>query len=376
MLDLGMRVCLIAITAIASLCAPNCRAVDRIWLNGATVDGKSVKAYFDSGAAGILLTKSAVQRLGLKVVDPGTNALGDTAVYTFKWNNSDASRTDFGIINENMDEGADGIVGWYFASGGPVRIDAEKYTISALMHDPWFGRGWTRFPIMTNTGILDIEVPHNDGTKGIISIDTGNPFGLLLAPRLWRQWRDGHPHAPATCRVLSSACGISVQQEMLADKISIGPLVLKNVPVMEVFSNPIEAEWGPEYDGNLGLAALNHVEAIADGAHNVVYLRVKSSLPPPYSYNRLGALFCQVPDHADEAKAWVLPGSPAYDAGIRDGDTLMRVNGLPPMQWTTNWEDQFELPAGTKLQFTLRRKGTNFDTVATLREILKPGSGG
>ncbi|HEY1789615.1 MAG TPA: hypothetical protein VGJ73_15765 [Verrucomicrobiae bacterium] len=46
------------------------------------------------------------------------------------------------------------------------------------------------------------------------------------------------------------------------------------------------------------------------------------------------------------------------------------------MQWTTNWEDQFELPAGTKLQFTLRRKGTNFDTVATLREIFKPGSGG
>ncbi|HEY1789616.1 MAG TPA: retropepsin-like aspartic protease [Verrucomicrobiae bacterium] len=261
MLNLRSHIHLVAaVVAIAWLCASNCRAVGRIWLNGATVNGKPVKVYFDSGAAGILLTKSAVQRLGLNVVDPGTNGPGDTAVYTFKWNDSEAAQTDFVIINQNLDGGADGIVGWYFATGGPVRIDAEKYTISALMHDPWFGRGWTRFPIMTNTGILDIEVPHNDGTKGIISIDTGNPFGLLLAPRLWRQWRDGHPHAPVTCRVLSWAGGVSSQEEMLADKISIGPLVLKNVPVMEVFSNPVEAEWGSEYDGNLGLAALDHVE--------------------------------------------------------------------------------------------------------------------
>jgi hypothetical protein len=358
---------IIFITALLCLVG-DCGAENRIWLEGARIDGKSVRMCFDSGATGIYLTKNAVKRLGLNVA-PGTNGLGDTAVYTLNWGGNKFS-TDFSILNDQLD--CDGVMGWDYVNDNIMRIDAVAGRISPLMHAPWFGRGWTRFPIMTNTGALDIEVPHSDGTKGIISIDTGNPFGVLLSSRLWRRWRDAHPFAPVTPRVLVTDDVAFNRQEALADRIQIGPLTLENVPVTEVCSNDSEPKWGSKYDGNLGMAALDHLDIIVDGIHNAAYLRIKKKPAPPYSYNRLGALFCEVQGNPNEAGAWVMSGSPAYDAGVRNGDILVAVDGLPPMQWTTNWMAPFDLPAGTKLRFTLQRNGTNFETVATLRNILRP----
>lgn len=371
---LGYDAYLVIISITGLLClVGDCGAKDRIWLEGARINGKAVKMCLDSGATGIYLTKNAVKRLGLKVADPGTNGLGDTAVYTLNWDGNRFS-TDFAILNNEMDW--DGMMGWDYVNENIIRIDATSGTIRAS-HAPWFGRGWVRLPVITNSGTLNIEVQNNDGTKGIISIDTGNPFGLLLSSRLWRQWREAHPNAPATPRVLvpDGSSRPFYREEASADQIRLGSLVFTNVPVTEGCSNDFEAEWGSEYEGNLGMAALDQLDVIVDGIHDVAYMRAKHKPARPYSHNRLGAFFYQTPGHADEFSAWVMPGTPAYDAGIRDRDVLMDVDGLPLMQWTTNWLSQFELPAGTRLRFTLQRNGTNFETVATLRDILKPNGG-
>jgi Aspartyl protease len=362
---------LIFVMSIVLLMASDSEAAEWILLKGAKINGKPIKMCLDTGSAGIYLTKYAVDRLGLKVADPGTNGLGDTDVYTLNWEGN-KFQTDFTILNDNMD--CDGTMGWDYVNDNIVRIDATVGTIRAS-HTPWFGTRWAQFSIMTNFDKLDIEVPHNDGTKGIISIDTGNPYGLLLPPRFWRQWLGTHPHVPVTPRTIVTVYGDFTHEEALADKIQIGSLTLTNVPVTEAPSNRFAAGWGSEYDGNLGMAALSHLDVIADGVHNVVYLRVKKSPASPYSYNRLGATFCEVPGHTDEASAWVLSCTPAYAAGIRDGDILLKIDGSSPLQWTTNWVSPFELPAGTKLHFTLQRNGTNFETVATLRDILKPSNG-
>jgi len=122
-------------------------------------------------------------------------------------------------MNEEME--CDGIMGWDFVNGCVLRIDAMKGKITALWHSPWFSRGWARFPIMTNSGMLDIQVSHTDGTKGIFTIDTGSPMGLGLSSRSWREWRDAHPHAPVTPRVFIATSGAFTEEEALADRIQI-----------------------------------------------------------------------------------------------------------------------------------------------------------
>ena len=76
----------------------------------------------------------------------------------------------------------------------------------------------------------------------------------------------------------------------------------------------------------------------------------------------------------NQAAAWVVDGSPAYEAGVRNGDVLLQVDEVTVRGWTDDWLSRFYMPAGTKLKLTLQRDGKIFTTTATLREILQPSS--
>lgn len=354
-------------------------ADDRIWLKNVKVNGRPVRMLFDSDADGIMLTSDAINRLGLKVVDPPTNGLpAYTAVYTVDLDGY-SFQTYFSVLNlpEYAASEFDGILGWWIFHSSTLRIDGESRRITFFWHAPRGARKWTSFLVMTNSGVLDLEVPHSDGTKGIVTVDTGDPRGVELSPRLWRQWKKAHPHVPMTLRASVGLNDFAIVEEAFADKIDVGPTRITDVPVLELDTNDdITITRRGNQDGILGLAALSRLDFVVDGPHNVAYLRAKTSRPAPYTYNRLGAVFVATTEHPHEGVAWVIAGSPAYDAGIRDGDILLQVDGIRPRGLSSDWLSKFELPAGTKLHFTLQRNGTNFETVATLRDILKPSSGG
>jgi C-terminal processing protease CtpA/Prc len=78
--------------------------------------------------------------------------------------------------------------------------------------------------------------------------------------------------------------------------------------------------------------------------------------------------------------ARVIDGTPAYEAGIRNGDVLLKVGDLDATKWRTDpkvlplsrfWES----PPGTRLEFTLKRGTTTFKKTAVLRQILSPDTG-
>lgn len=70
--------------------------------------------------------------------------------------------------------------------------------------------------------------------------------------------------------------------------------------------------------------------------------------------------------------AQVADGSPAQEAGIRNGDVLLRVNDSVITKANYDGYRRFSAPAGTKIRLTLSNTGKIFSTTATLREILSP----
>ncbi len=225
---------------------------------------------------------------------------------------------------------------------------------------------------MTNDGTLNLTVPHRDHPDGVLSIDTGDPGGIALPAREWRRWKEAHPGSPITLQtVYTPADDIVVTEEAWADQMSIGPLVLTDVPIAEAAPSAV-VRWGSAHEGTLGMAALKRLDLVVDGTNDLAYLRAKKTNPSPYFHNRLGAVFVPTSAQTNSAVAHVVKGGPAYDAGVRDGDVLLEVDEVRVIGWTSDWRGRFYLPSGTRLNLTLKRDERIFKTTATLREILKP----
>jgi hypothetical protein len=277
--------------------------------------------------------------------------------------------------------GVDGIIGWPLVSENILQIDMMKdkntvKTVQAAPDDP----AWMKVGLLTNSDLLDLEIPDKNGTKAIIFIDTGMSDGVKLAPPIWRNWKAAHTNSPFTLSgYFTPALGLVIKEESWAKEISLGPLTLTDVPIMEADSADIASGSFPDtqYEATFGLAALKRLNIIIDGKHGVAYLQFKKTPPLPYEHNRLGAVFVPHDLQSDDNVAHVMNGSPAYEAGIRNDDVLLKIGELDATKWRTDpnvlplsrfWSS----PAGTKLELTLKRGDKVFTTTAVLRNILPP----
>lgn len=381
------RTFIILIIGIVSFRATLSLAEERIWLD-AKINGKPVHLCFDSGATYAALCPQTVQRLGLKFISAPTNAVwhgvlaGDTedCILTLE---GKKMWTSFLVLDPPAYVSADfdGIIGWYHISHNAgwfhisqkiLRIDATASKVTSLPKVPTETAQWARLSLLTNFGVLDLQIPHGDHSNGVLRIDTGSPSGLALPAQEWRQWKEAHSHTPITLTTdFTPEDGFFATEEAWADQISVGPVVLTDVPIRR--AGPSGAtQWSAQYEGTLGLAALKRLDLIVDGNKGVAYLRAKTTPPPAYPHNRLGAIFATTTTQTNQAVARVVDGGPAYEAGVRNGDVLLQVDEVTVKGWTDDWLSRFYMPAGTKLKLTLQRDGKIFTTTATLREILQP----
>jgi len=222
-----------------------------------------------------------------------------------------------------------------------------------------------------------IQIPGQKYRKRSVLVDTGISHGVRLAPEKWRKWKAAHPNQPVTLAAFySPGAGLVVREEAWAKELSFGPLVLTDVPVMEAISTEI-AHGSPNYEATIGLTALKRFDFLVDGKHDVAYMRPNKTLPSSYQHNRIGAVF--VPDDllSDDLVARVVSSSPAYEAGIRNGDLLLRIADLDATKWRTDPAvmplSRFaKQPAGSMLAMTLRRGDKEYTTTILLRNVIGP----
>jgi len=266
----------------------------------------------------------------------------------------------------------DGLIGWWTLRNNILQIDAVAREVTFFPKLPTEAMQWARLSSLTNSETLELQVAHGDRTNGVLCVDTGSDRGLALPEREWRRWREAHPKNPVTLQTaFTPSDGFFVHEEAWADQISVGPIVITGVPIAEA-GPALATKWGAQYEGTLGLAGLKRLDLIVDGNKGLVYLRPKKTRPSRYPHNRLGAIFVPTDEHTNQAVARVVDGGPAYEAGVRDGDVLVQVDGVMVTSWSESWLKRFSRTAGTKLKLKLNRDGKIFNTTATLREILKP----
>ena len=372
------------LAAFSLLLALSALANDERILIEATLNDKPIRLVFDTGASDMTLFQRTCQRLGIKVTEPprggqlapGEVAVGRTEECDFALG-SNRVRTAFRVFElpAFLNMAVDGVIGWRPLRTSTIRIDAAQRTAQWLTNTPPEALGWLKFRLRPQSRILTLEIPGEGGGGGAFTVDTGSPCGVAMAPQRWEAFLAAHPKDPKTLLAgYMPGAGTVVLQEAWGNEVRFGPLVLTDVPVMP--SNVAEQGMaGAGFQASLGLAALKRVDLIVDGVFDVAYIRPKNTPASSYEHNRLGAVFVPPDVQGPDLVARVIHGSPAFQAGIRDGDVLLRLGDLDVTKWRTDptvlpLSRFWEKPPGTKLELTLRRDGKTFTAQPVLRQIL------
>jgi len=366
-----------------------CAEDDRILWPDVKINGQPVRIALDTGLdLPVVLFSTTAERLGLKVLPPDLNYHLKPGEVRARY--TEVCSVDIGTTNSKTAVGVvempsychdiDGLFGWPLVSQNILKIDAVEDTVEFLDAVP-VNPAWMKIGLLTNSDLLDLEIPDKSGAKAIIFIDTGFSDGVKLVPPTWRKWKAAHTNSPITLTAyFTPSLGLVIEEESWAKEISLGPLTLTDVPVMEADSTQTaltKAFPDTRYEATFGLSALKRLDIIIDGKHGIAYLKLKKSPALPYEHNRLGAVFVPRDAQRDDLVAHVVDGSPAYAAGIRIDDVLLKIGELDATKWRTDpnvlplsrfWNS----PAGTKLELTLKRGDKIFKTTAVLRNILPP----
>jgi len=269
----------------------------------------------------------------------------------------------------------DGFFGWPLLQGAVWQVDWDRMSLSLLDSLPEETSSWQVFKLDSQEPIAAAFLDEN--TKGLVYFDTGNPGGISLSVPRWNQWVRENQDAPMTLNSghMPAAGGIFWTEQSWSDRFRIGPLT---IPFVMLEKSPIKI-W-PRLEAVLGLEALKHFEVVLDLKENRIFMEGRPYAPLNIQYNRLGAAFLPVLMKAGKVVAQVLENSPAYKAGLRSGDVLLKVDDIDMARWNTDVSIEkrgFSKGApGTKYTLEIERNGKRHVIPVELEEILKiPRSG-
>ena len=353
----------------------------------AKINGHPVLLQFDTGAADLTLFRQSAERLQLHVpaLTPGLKSPpGQTPgimsePLEFQLGNRTFS-TQFFVVDSptSVSMDIDGVLGWrplranIFAIAGVERGGKLRVRTAILPEAPAGVEHLWQLPLRPQSDVLILDLPGPDGHPDTMLVDTGAEDGVTLSPAKWREWKAAHPDALTTLGVyFTPSSGFVVNTVAWARELHLGPLTLTDVPVS------VNLAGETDHDVTLGLYALKRVNLIVDGRKGLAYFQPAAAVAPPYQHNRLGAVFVPHGPLLEPLVAQVIPGTPAAEAGIRDGDLLLKIGPRDVTHWRSSpvgfesvvfWNN----PARLTYSLTLKRGDSEFTTVVKLRDILGP----
>ncbi len=365
-------------------------AEDRIEVPDAAVNGTPVRLVFDTGAgAGVLLWRTAVDRLGLEVMpEPDLPDAANGRVHVSVTEPVQVTLMGHTFVNsrlgvydapKDLAMDFDGVLGWAAGKDNILVLSGVEKNLSFASAVPKAAAHWAKYRVQPDLPTLELTPLTGRDRAKTLSIDTGDSGGVSLPPAEWDRWRAAHPRAPVTIGAYyMPGAGLVVSEEAWADKLSIGGLTLTSVPVRKANVAEKSTAGRSIYAGTLGLAALLRIDLVVDGRKGVAYVNPRKNPPAPYQHNRLGAVFAPVDLSSDPLLAHVIKGGPAYRAGIRDGDVLIQIDALNVTTWRTEpamtqllhaW---WERPAGSQSFLTLRRGTRTYIAHVVLQNLIGP----
>lgn len=232
-----------------------------------------------------------------------------------------------------------GVIGYEFFKYNPVKINYDEGIITFYEMDAmkWGPLGFKKIPIkMENSKPYlhaKIKLSSENELIAKLLIDTGANHGLLLNRETSDQIVLPENH-------LETDLGRSLGGDLYGFVGRVKSFNLNSFKFNNVITSfPNETEFSyvikdSGRQGSLGSEILGRMNIIYDYQRERIFVRRNLTFYEPFEFDMSGIVPRVIP--SDELRIYVSQvrkDSPAFDAGVRDGDEFVSINGIPLDFW-------------------------------------------
>jgi hypothetical protein len=349
-------------------------------------DSVEVEVAFDSGFPlnGVLIIDSAIgDRLGLKYVAStplggagDESSIADVAVGATIALPGVSFKNQQVLVVRNTQRYkkwlAGGIIGGTVLNSCVVEVDHEKSVLNVYENSSFdsHAAGET-FDLAFSQGVPVVKatIEDNGNTYSQVSllVDTGAdvPFSLYSNDGL-----ELRPPANAPRSYISEGIkGDVYGQWSRIDAIRLGSLTMDNCIVAyptEGFGDVV-ATLGQ--NGFFGLDAQRRFTLTFDYRHSRMYLKPNALFKMPFEFNMAGLILRTLRSGLKEV-ADVLPGSPGHLAGIKRGDRVIAVEGLPTSSLSASEFERLFIQENRSLTISTKRDSSINEAKLILKRMI------
>jgi hypothetical protein len=263
-----------------------------------------------------------------------------------------------------------GLVGYEIFKRFVVTVDYEGSRLTLTLPEAFDYEGeGTVVPFKFNEHIPQVE-GEIDGIAGKFDIDTGSRASLdLLGPFVEKHGLKAK-YAPRLEGVTGWGVGGPVRAAIgRAEVLKLGDVTVR-APVTELTLQQKGAFTDPYVAGNVGAGVLKRFNIVFDYGRKRMIFEKNANYAKADAFDRAG-MWMNEGEGGFEVMD-VFAGSPAAQAGIRVGDTIVAVDGRPVASVTLpGLRQRFRTdPPGTKVTLEVRTAGTEREVSLTLRDLV------
>jgi hypothetical protein len=284
---------------------------------------------------------------------------------------------DFLMLSKNMGLPVHGIIGYELFSRFVVELDYDNNQIT--LYEPAHfkpKRSFKSFPIKVKDTKpyldLQIKLAGQDDYKDVhLMMDTGASTSVILGA-------DSIKNIEIPQVVIESNLGRGIDGVIQGfmgriDRVKIGNFEFKDV----LASFPTDPGYltvlkETKRNGSLGSGVMSKFTIIFDYIHEKVYIKKNNSYKTPFEFNMSGIEVLAEGRNFSEFRIYsVITESPAYKAGLREGDIIIKINSRNSANLTLNAiYNIFSSKPGKKLRVKAKRENEVFYTTFILEQLI------
>jgi hypothetical protein len=349
----------------------------------ATLNGKGpFRLLCDTGGQNIVAVDLA-RELGLKSegalqgrgVGEKSEDVGLTKVQTLQIGEATLSNQVFAVyalsaLGDVEGMPIQGLVGYEVFKRFVVTIDYEhgRLTLTLPSAFSYAGTG-TAVPFKFNGQIPQVE-GEIDGLSGKFDIDTGSRASLTILAPFAEKHNLKTRYKPKVETMTGWGVGGPARGLVTRAKVlKLGSVIVEN-PLAEISVQTKGAFTDPYVAGNVGGGVLKRFNVIFDYDKQRLIFERNADYSEPDDYDRAG-LWLNLANGAFKVMS-VLPKGPAAEAGLKEGDLLVAIDGKTPAELSLPAARRMlrSNPPATKIRLRVESGGKTRELTVTLRDLI------